>query len=81
MRNLIGFDTPSKRSAMKEQDSIASEKEVCVDMEKLKMETISRLYRLGQVICSNEFQKFSQHQKQELLREFSYYSKVADSFL
>jgi hypothetical protein len=52
-----------------------------LNMERLKMETIQRLSKLGDVICSDDFQKYSAHQRQQILMDFAYYSKVADSVL
>ena len=87
MRNVIGFDTPSKRKAIEEMDANSNAQEsqmnrgVGMNLERLRAETIHRLSRLGDVICSDEFQKYSAHQKQQILMDFAYYSKVADSVL
>ena len=86
VRNIIGFDTPSKAKAQEELNSQSSKSNPLAgmgrgDSEKVKMETIQRLQTIGNVITSDEFQKYPPTQRQQLLLDFTYYSKVADSIL
>lgn len=84
MRNVIGFNTPSKKKLQDElnaQSESSTQVQVVGDLDKLKSETIQRLSQLGSVICSDEFQKYPQQQRQQLLLDFTYHSKVADSIL
>jgi hypothetical protein len=86
MRNLIGFDTPSKTQAQGEMKSQAGANSPRleapqVNVAKLKMETIIRLKQLGDAITSPQFQMYEQEQKQQILMDFAYYSKVADSLM
>jgi len=88
MRNLIGFDTPSKKKAMEgyknnseeNQELDMQEIQMFVDSanEKTRLETYERLTNLGNVICSDDFQKYSQNHRQQILMDFAYYSKVFD---
>jgi hypothetical protein len=87
MRNVVGFDTPSKRKATEEmsnqqennqQESLVNAK---VNNERLKAETIQRINQLGSIICSDEFQTYAPQQRQVILMDFAYFSKVADSVL
>ncbi len=85
MRTLIGFDTASKKQAQKELNKKSNGKvqqaQEDVSMDKLKQQTVQRLSQLGGVICSNEFQKYPQEQRQQILLDFAYFSKVADTVL
>lgn len=84
MRNVIGFNTPSKKKLQDElnaQSESSTQVQVVGDLDKLKSETIQRLSQLGSVICSDEFQKYPQQQRQQLLLDFTYHSKVADSIM
>jgi hypothetical protein len=87
MRNLIGFGTPSKEKAQEElnaqTDNESSEVQMNqqVGSERLAKETLERLSQLGDVICSDNFQSYPTQQRQQILLEFAYYSKVADSVL
>ncbi len=84
MRNVIGFNTPSKKKLQDElnaQSKSSTQMQVVGDLDKLKSETIQRLSQLGSVICSDEFQKYPQQQRQQLLLDFTYHSKVADSIM
>jgi len=89
MNNVIGFDTPSKRKAIAEKGNqqennpqeIQMNGGTGMNLERLKAETIQRLSQLGDVICSNDFQRYAPQQRQQILLDFAYYSKVADSVL
>lgn len=87
MRTLIGFTTPSKEKAQAELDAQTENQPSQMqmnqqgDIQKLKMETIERLSQLGDVICSDNFQKYPPQQRQQILLDFAYYSKVADTVL
>lgn len=87
MRNAIGFDTPSKRKATEEMNNqqVSNQQESVVNAqvskERLRAETIQKINQLGNVICSDEFQRYSLEQKQVILMDFAYFSKVADSVL
>ena len=85
MRNAIGFDTPSK-AKMQEGLTQAQEPQgqqigFQGDSQKLKMETIERLSKLGDLICNDGFSQYPPMQRQQILLDFAYYSKVADSIL
>jgi hypothetical protein len=84
MRNVIGFDTPSKAKLQDElnaQSKSSTQMQVIGDLDKLKMETVQRLSQLGDLICNDGFVNYSMIQRQQLLLDFAYYSKVADSIL
>lgn len=84
MRTVIGFNTPSKEKLQKElnaQSQNTPQSQAIIDADKLKMETIQRLSQLGDVICSNAFQQYPPQQRQQILLDFAYYSKVADTVL
>jgi len=86
VRNIIGFDTPSKAKAQEELNNQSGNNSHLSgmgrgDSEKVKMETLQRLQTIGNVITSDEFQKYPTQQRQQLLLDFTYYSKVADSIL
>jgi len=79
-RNIIGFDTPSKAKAQKElSKGTQKEKPIELNMDKLKQETLVRLSSLGNLITSNDFIKYEPQQRQQILLDFTYYSKVADN--
>ena len=87
VRNVIGFDTPSKKEAQKDLNNQSNNNNSPLaglgrgDSEKVKMETMQRLQTIGDAIISNEFQSYPPQQRQQLLMDFTYYSKVADSFM
>ena len=79
IRNIIGFDTPSKAKAQKDLSKGAKkEKPVELNINKLKQETINRVSSLANLIVSNDFVKYEPIQRQQILMDFTYYSKVAD---
>jgi len=85
-RTIIGFDTVSKAQAQAELDAQTPnapqmQMNVQGDAEKLKMETIQRLSQLGDLICNVGFSQYPPMQRQQILLDFAYYSKVADSIL
>jgi len=76
----IGFNTASKRQAEEqEQTPKNSPLTMGMEVERLKAETIGRLSQLGEVITGEAFNQYSPQQKAQLLMDFTYYSKVADS--
>lgn len=82
----IGFNTPSKRLAEAQEKENNAQKlptsgVAGMNLDKLKAETIERINQLGSVICSDNFQKYPPQQRQQILLDFAYYSKVADSVL
>jgi len=87
MRNLIGFDTPSKAQAQEELNAQGGANSPQMGMpmgspmssEKLKMETMMRVEKLGSIITSPMFQAYGEEQKVQILMDFTYYSKVIDS--
>jgi len=84
MRNLIGFDTPSKAKAQEElsgQGDSQPQMDMGMPMnsEKLKQETLLRLQELGAIITSPQYNAYKQEHKTQILLDFTYYSKVADS--
>ena len=85
MRTVIGFNTPSKEKLQEElnaqSDAPQMQMNLQGDAQKLKMETIQRLSQLGDAICSDKFQQYPPQQRQQILLDFAYYSKVADSIL
>jgi len=86
MTNVVGFDTPSKKLAIAEAEPKAqnASQEIPtseVNNERLKQETLQRLSQLGKVICSNNFQQYPPQQRQQILLDFAYFSKVADTVL
>jgi len=85
MRNAIGFDTPSKAKLQAELNAQPQEPQMQmnlqVDAQKLKAETMQRLSQLGNVICNDGFSQYPPQQRQQILLDFAYYSKVADSIL
>lgn len=84
MRNAIGFDTPSK-AKLQEELNAKPQPQIQMnpqgDAQKLKMETMQRLSQLGDAICNDSFQRYPPLQRQQILLDFAYYSKVADSIL
>jgi len=72
----IGFNTPSKKEA---EASMTSTQNSPLNTEVLKGETMSRLGQLGNAICHENFSSLPLEQKQAILVDFAYYSKVADS--
>jgi hypothetical protein len=89
MTNVIGFDTPSKRKAIAEAQTKQENNPQAIQLgggtgmnaEKLKAETLQRLSQLGDIICGNNFQQYPPQQRQQILLDFAYYSKVADTVL
>ena len=85
MRNAIGFDTPSKAKLQAELNAQPQQPQMQmnpqVDSEKLKTETIKRLSQLGDLICNDGFSEYPPQQRAQILMDFAYYSKVADSIL
>lgn len=85
MRSAIGFDTPSKAKLQAELNAQGEAPQMQmnaqVDSQKLKIETIQRLSQLGDLICNDGFSQYPPMQRQQILLDFAYYSKVADSIL
>ena len=84
MRNLIGFNTPSKEQAQEDLNAQTESAPMPQGMEgmnteRLKQETLMRLQQLGDVITSPQYGEYAPQQKQQILMDFAYYSKVADS--
>ena len=76
----IGFNTPSKRQAETQEKTLPNvNMEMGVNVERLKNETIGRLSQLGSLITSEVFTQYSPEQKAQILMDFAYYSKVADT--
>lgn len=81
VRNLIGFDTPSKAKAQEEmtnRESIANG-EPKVNTVRLKAETLQKIERIGALIIGNEFVSLTPQERAGFLMEFTYLTKVADS--
>jgi hypothetical protein len=72
----IGFNTPSKKEAEETMNQTQSSP---LNVDAVKSQTMSRLGQLGNIICSNDFAGLPLEQKQAMLVDFAYYSKVADS--
>ena len=81
VRNIIGFNTPSKAKAQSELVNVEQVQEPMfeLNMDKLRQETAQRLNSLCQLITSNDFIKYEPMQRQQILLDFTYYSKVADT--
>ena len=83
VRNLIGFDTPSKAKAQEEmtnRKSIANANgEPKVNTVRLKAETLHKIEQIGALIIGNEFVNLTPQERAGYLMEFTYLTKVADS--
>jgi hypothetical protein len=82
MRTIIGFDTPSKAKAQEELNNAQTQNEapqMNMNLDKLHADTVMRLEHLGNVIMSEQFQEYNEQSKAQILNDFAYYSKVADS--
>jgi|AntRauTorckE6833_2_1112554.scaffolds.fasta_scaffold12812_2 hypothetical protein len=82
VRNLIGFDTPSKAEAqeqMKGATGLDVNGEPKVNVEKLKAETVQKVEKIGAVIIGSDFAGLTQRQRAGYLMEFVYLTKIADS--
>jgi hypothetical protein len=78
---MIGFNTPSKRKTERSQKAVAKTQAVTLsgDENSIKLETISRLSQIGDLICGDKFQQLPQQHRQQMLMDFAYYSKVIDT--
>jgi len=85
VRNVIGFDTPSKAIAQEELNSKSSNNSPLNDVggmsTAVRIETCQRLEQLGGVICGSDFASLPPQQRQQLLMDFAYYSKVVDNIM
>ena len=85
VRNVIGFDTPSKAKAQEELNNQSNGNNLLNDVSGMstavKIETCQRLEQLGGVICGNDFASLPPQQRQQLLLDFTYYSKVVDNII
>jgi len=73
----IGFKTKSQRSKELKASSIEEDKETITCDTFLQAETIERIDAMNNYICGKEFQKLADEDKQRILLDFSYYSKVS----
>ena len=80
-KDMLGFDTPSKRLAEQEEKKQGQQHSVGIGagIEKLvvKAEAIERVETLGQLIISESYNAYSPEQKIHILQEFAFLSKVA----
>ena len=82
MRNLVGFNTPSKVLAQEQMSSQSQVQEMqmpTTNLEMLKMESIQRANELGNLITTPAFNVYNQEQRAKILMDFNYYTKVAES--
>jgi hypothetical protein len=76
MRNLIGFNTPSKVEAQKEMEAKNLPNQ---NIGMLKAETMRRVDNLNTYIQSEEFKTLPIAQQQALYMDFQYFSAVAQA--
>jgi hypothetical protein len=82
VRNLVGFNTPSKALAQEEMNSNPQVQGVqmpTTNLEMLKMESAHRASVLGTLITTPAFNVYNQEQRTQILMDFAYFSKVAES--
>ena len=81
MRNLVGFNTPSKALAQEEMNSNQAQEMQAptTSLEMLKMESEHRANVLGNLITTPAFNVYNQEQRAQILMDFAYFSKVAES--
>jgi hypothetical protein len=69
MRTLIGFNTTSKQESQKEMSKVSNPI--------IKQHAIVELEKLNNIICGEEFQRYSPNDKQQILIEFAQLSILA----
>lgn len=86
VRNIIGFNTPSKvkaivelREASQQEDKVQEEAIDLID--KLREETELRINSLKSIITTDEYNKYEPLQKNQILLDFTYYLKISDILL
>lgn len=75
VRNIVGFDTPSKREAVKE---INSKKNPSVNKDMIVLETERRFKSIKHLMNTDEFKRMSIQAQQEIYTQFTYYSKLIE---
>jgi len=73
----IGFKTKATREQEANSNNSPQEQEELINVTPLQAETFERINSMNEFICGNEFSKLKEEDKQKVLLDFSYYSKVA----